>query len=162
MTELDVALRRILDNAGFSYERARDGAYLVKLEGTRRLATMCWLIVRDHSLLVEAFFMRRPDEDPTALHAYLLSRNNTLYGVSFSIDEVGDVYLGGRLPLSAVEEGEIDRLMGSLLTYSDDSWDQAVALGFANAIRREWAWRNSRGESTANLAAFTHLTQTDE
>ncbi|MGI8416765.1 MAG: YbjN domain-containing protein, partial [Nakamurella sp.] len=28
---------------------------------------------------------------------------------------------------------------------------------FADAIRREWAWRTSRGESVKNLEAFQHL-----
>jgi hypothetical protein len=32
-----------------------------------------------------------------------------------------------------------------------------LELGFAESIRQEWAWRRSRGESTANLAAFIHL-----
>jgi hypothetical protein len=32
-----------------------------------------------------------------------------------------------------------------------------LEIGFGSAIRREWDWRVSRGESTANLAAFAHL-----
>ncbi|MDX6227099.1 MAG: hypothetical protein QOI76_489 [Frankiales bacterium] len=152
-------LGRILDEGGFSYENPRPGAYLVRLEGSHRLATMCWLVVGDHSLLVEAFFLRRPDDDPAALHAYLLDRNASMYGVAFSIDRLGDVYLVGRLPLAAITADEIDRLLGCVLTYSDGSFDRALELGFADAIRREWAWRTSRGESTANLAAFTHLTE---
>jgi hypothetical protein len=82
-----------------------------------------------------------------------------MYGVAFSIDRLGDVYLVGRLPLAAVSPDEIDRLLGCVLTYSDGSFDRALELGFADAIRREWAWRTSRGESTANLAAFAHLTE---
>ncbi|MDX6212535.1 MAG: hypothetical protein QOF82_1622 [Frankiales bacterium] len=151
-------LGRILDEGGFSYDSPRPGAYLVKLEGSHRLATMCWLVVGDHSLLVEAFFLRRPDDDPKALHAYLLDRNASMYAVAFSIDRLGDVYLVGRLPLAAITADEIDRLLGCVLTYSDGTFDRALELGFSDAIRREWAWRTSRGESTANLAAFAHLT----
>ena len=40
---------------------------------------------------------------------------------------------------------------------ADDSFNVILDLGFAESIRREWAWRRSRGESTANLAAFRHL-----
>ena len=32
-----------------------------------------------------------------------------------------------------------------------------LEIGFGSAIRREWAWRVSRGESLANLAAFKHF-----
>ena len=34
-----------------------------------------------------------------------------------------------------------------------------LEIGFASAIRREWAWRVTRGESMANLAAFRHLAE---
>jgi hypothetical protein len=30
-------------------------------------------------------------------------------------------------------------------------------MGFLDAMRREWDWRVSRGESTRNLQAFRHL-----
>jgi hypothetical protein len=30
-------------------------------------------------------------------------------------------------------------------------------IGFTSSIRREWAWRLKRGESTANLRAFARL-----
>ncbi|CAM5308703.1 hypothetical protein SMICM304S_08089 [Streptomyces microflavus] len=32
-----------------------------------------------------------------------------------------------------------------------------LELGFASSIRKEYAWRVSRGESTRNLDAFSHL-----
>ena len=63
----------------------------------------------------------------------------------------------GRLPLDAVNAKEIDRIIGSVLQYSDSSFNPLLELGFADAIRREWAWRVSRGESLANLETFKHL-----
>ena len=69
-----------------------------------------------------------------------------MYGVHFTLDPVGDVYLTGRLPLSAVTTDDIDRLLGCVLSYSDDNFDTALELGFGSAIRREWAWRVKRGE----------------
>jgi hypothetical protein len=47
--------------------------------------------------------------------------------------------------------------MGSVLQYSDSAFNPLLEIGFASAIRREWAWRVSRGESLANLDAFKHL-----
>lgn len=155
--ELDGILRCALDDSELSYERTDEGSYLVKLEGVHRLATMCWLVVGDHSLLVEAFFLRRPDENEPALHRWLLARNARMYGVAYSVDAVGDVYLVGRLPLSAVDPAEIDRLLGCVLTYADESFDEALRLGFATSIRKEWKWRAKRGESLANLAAFARF-----
>jgi hypothetical protein len=80
-----------------------------------------------------------------------------MYGVHFSLDPVGDVHLVGRVPLAAVDEDEIDRLLGCVLTYADDWFDRALELGFASSIRREWEWRAKRGESLANLQAFARF-----
>ena len=62
-TSVDEALKTILDDQELEYERPRAGAYLVKLPGQHKLATMTWLVAGDHSLHVEAFFCRRPDEN---------------------------------------------------------------------------------------------------
>ena len=131
----------------------------MRLEGQHKLATMTWLIAQPHSLHVEAFFCRKPDENHAEFYRYLLERGSRMYGVHFALDPVGDVYLVGRLPLAAISAAEIDRLLGCVLSYSDDNFDAALALGFASAIRREWAWRSKRGESLANLAAFASLVE---
>ena len=150
-----------LEELGLPYTSERAGAYLVRLEGQHKLATMTWLIVGTHSLAVEAFFCRQPDENHAAFYRFLLERNGRMYGVHFSLDPVGDVYLTGRLPLSAVSVSDIDQLLGCVLTYSDENFDTALELGFASAIRREWAWRAKRGESLANLQAFARFADPD-
>jgi hypothetical protein len=150
-------LEAALAELGLRYESPQPGAYLVRLEGEHKLATMTWLIVGAHSLHVEAFFCRQPDENHAAFYRFLLERSGPMYGVHFALDPVGDVYLVGRLPLASVTADEIDRLLGCVLTYSDENFDQALMLGFASSIRREWAWRTKRGESLANLHAFARL-----
>jgi Putative bacterial sensory transduction regulator len=111
--------------------------------------------VGNHALGIHAFVCRRPDENHEQVYAWLLQRNLRLYGVSFAIDRLGDIYLDGRLPLSVVEdEDELDRLLGAVLTTADDSFNSILELGFASSIRKEWEWRNLRGESTKNLEAF--------
>ena len=54
----------------------------------------------------------------------------------------------------AASAEDLDRLLGSVLTYADESFNVLLELGFASSIRKEWEWRISRGESTANLEAF--------
>jgi hypothetical protein len=151
------AIGAALAGLGLRYESPRPGAYLVRLEGQHKLATMTWLIAGPHSLHVEAFFCRQPDENHAAFYRFLLERSGRMYGVHFALDRAGDVYLVGRLPLASVTPDEIDRLLGCVLSYSDENFDQALMIGFASSIRREWAWRRKRGESTANLRAFARL-----
>jgi hypothetical protein len=157
--DYDSALRAALDAAGVSYESPRPGSYLVTLPGQHKLKTMTWLIAGTHSLLAEAFFCRQPDENHAEFYRFLLEHNARMYGVHFALDPVGDVYLVGRLPLAAISPDEIDRLLGCVLSYADDTFDQALMIGFASAIRKEYAWRVKRGESLANLQAFGRITQ---
>jgi hypothetical protein len=82
-----------------------------------------------------------------------------MYCVAFAINELGDIYLVGRLPFGSITEKELDRVIGAVLQYSDSSFNPLLELGYSSAIRREWAWRVSRGESLANLKAFEHLVQ---
>ena len=160
-TELDTVIRTTLDERELEYNRTGEGAYLVKLPGTHKLATMCWLVVGAHSMLVEAFVMRRPDENRERLYDFMLQRNARMYGVAFSVDPVGDVYLVGRIALHAVTPDEVDRLLGSVLSYADDNFDAMLEIGFATSIRKEWEWRVKRGESLANLQAFARFADPD-
>ncbi|HYK29097.1 MAG TPA: YbjN domain-containing protein [Streptosporangiaceae bacterium] len=155
------ALAKALDSLDVDYESPEPGSYLVKLPGQHKLATMAWLIAGAHSLHVEAFFCRQPDENHAEFYRYLLEHNSRTYGVHFALDPTGDVYLVGRQPLSAISADEVDRLLGCVLSYADETFDQALMIGFASAIRKEYAWRVKRGESLANLQAFGRLTGAD-
>ncbi|MER6956570.1 MULTISPECIES: YbjN domain-containing protein [unclassified Streptomyces] len=148
-----------LKDAELEWESPAPGNYVVQLPGTRKLKTTVSLIVGRHSLSLNAFVVRHPDENEPAVHRWLLERNLKLYGVSYAVDRLGDVYVTARLPLAAITADEIDRLMGQVLEAADGAFNTLLELGFATAIRREYEWRVSRGESTRNLDAFAHLTQ---
>ncbi|GGV48207.1 hypothetical protein GCM10010245_75830 [Streptomyces spectabilis] len=152
-------IERFLADAELDWESPEPGSYVVKLPGTRKLSTTLSLRVGRHSLSLNAFVVRHPDENHEAVHRWLLERNLRLYGVGYAIDPLGDVYVTGKLPLAAVTPDELDRLLGSVLEAADGSFNTLLELGFATAIRKEYAWRVARGESTRNLDAFTHLTQ---
>ena len=152
------ALRSALDALDVSYESPQPGSFLVTLPGQHKLKTMAWVIAGTHSLLVEAFFCRQPDENHAEFYRFLLEHNARMYGVHFALDPVGDVYLVGRLALESISTAEVDRLLGCVLSYADDTFDQALMIGFASAIKKEYAWRVKRGESLANLQAFGRIT----
>lgn len=147
-------IEETLRSAELEYSVPRDGAFFVKLPGQHKLATMTWLIVGDHSLHVEAFFCRQPDENHAEFYRFLLERNGRMYGMSFALDAVGDVHIVGRLPLHSITPDEVDRILGCVLTYSDENFDRALERGFKTSIQKEWDWRVKRGESLANLRAF--------
>jgi hypothetical protein len=155
-------LRAALQAAGVDFEEPRTGHLVATLPGERKLKTTVSLVVGEHSLSVNAFVARRPDENFEGVYRWLLERNVRTRGVAFALDRLGDIYLVGRLPLAAITAEEVDHLLGAVLDAADESFNTILSLGFASSIRAEWAWRTSRGESTANLQAFRHLTAPDD
>lgn len=152
-------VRAYLEGSGLEYESTSGSTYVVTLLGERKLRTTVSLSVGDHSLTVNAFVARCPDENAEQVFRWLLERNRRTYAVAFCVDHLGDIYLSGRLPLAAIDDDELDRVLGCVLEYADGSFNTILELGFATAIRREWEWRTSRGESTANLEAFRHIAE---
>lgn len=144
----------------FSYHDGGRGGYpgiVVALPGERRLITNTLLSVGDHGVRVEAFVCRRPDENFEGVYKHLLRRNRRLYGVAYTLDNVGDIYLVGRMSLDAVNPSEIDRILGQVLEAVDFDFNVLLELGFRSSIQKEWEWRLARGESVQNLKAFEHL-----
>ncbi|GAB2974808.1 type III secretion system chaperone family protein [Nocardioides montaniterrae] len=136
------------------YDEEPAGVFSFALPGERKLQTPVRVDIGPHALGVHAFVCRRPDEEFERVYRWLLERNLKMYAVAFGLDHHGDIYLDARLPLSAVNPADLDRLVGSVLTYADESFNSILELGFATSIRKEWEWRKLRGESTANLEAF--------
>ncbi|MGI8536108.1 MAG: YbjN domain-containing protein [Mycobacteriales bacterium] len=147
-------VRMALVDADLAHTEHRPGVFDVTLPGEKKLQTTCRLEVGEHALGVHAFVARNPDENHQVVYRWLLERNLKLYAVAFAVDHEGDIYLDGRVPLHAVTAEEVDRVLGAVLTYADESFNTILELGFATSIRREWEWRSSRGESTRNLEAF--------
>ena len=135
-------------------EETAEGVFSFSLPGEKKLQTAVRLDIGAHAVGVHAFVCRNPDEDHEAVYRWLLQRNLRMYGVSFALDRLGDIYLDGRLPLSTLTAEELDRLLGSVLTYADESFNTILELGFGSSIRKEWEWRTLRGEPTHNLEAF--------
>jgi hypothetical protein len=157
MLDPKAVIDEFLASHDLDYDQKNESTYLITLPGETKQQTHCALIIGDHSLSINAFVIRKPDENKAGVYEYLLTKNAGMYSVAFAVNELGDIYLVGRLPLKAVNEQEIDRILGAVLQYSDSSFNPLLELGFSSAIRREWAWRISRGESLSNLKAFEHL-----
>ncbi|WP_186627775.1 YbjN domain-containing protein [Rhodococcus sp. BP22] len=157
MSDTITVIDEVLTERGLEYQRKNDNSFIVELPGERKLKTTAMLTVGRHGVRIEAFVCRKPDENFEGVYKYLLRRNRRLYGVHYTIDKVGDIYLVGGMSLHAVTGDEIDRVLGQVLEAADGDFNVLLELGFAESIKREWAWRVSRGEPLTNLAAFEHL-----
>lgn len=159
-------VQRIIEDAltaaGLTYSH-HGGAHgglpglIVELPGERKLTTNTVLSIGEHSVRVEAFVCRQPDENHEGVYRFLLKRNRRLYGVAYTLDHLGDIYLIGRMALASVTAEEIDRVLGQVLEAVDFDFNTLLELGFRSSIEKEWEWRLARGESLTNLRAFEHL-----
>jgi len=149
-----------LTELGVEFTSEPHGAFLLTLPGERRHRTLLWLIVGSHELLVESFVCRAPDENRECVYRYLLQRNSRLRSVAYALDVDGDIHLVGRIGLATLGDhpaAELNTVLGVVLSTADKDFNQLLERGFAGAIRREWAWRTSRGHSLQNLEAFRHM-----
>ncbi|GAA4384752.1 type III secretion system chaperone family protein [Tsukamurella soli] len=139
-------------------ESGRDSAhFVVELPGEKKLKTVALLSVGEHGVRVEAFVCRHADENHEGVYRYLLRRNRRLYGVAYTLDDAGDIYLTGRFAVETFDDAELDRVLGQVLEAADADFNVLLELGFSESIRREFDWRVARGESLANLVPFQHL-----
>lgn len=155
-------IRAWLQANEIEFEQSDESTFSFALPGEQKLQTPVRIDIGPHALGVHAFVCRRPDEQFERVYRWLLERNMRMYGVAFGLDHHGDIYLDARLPLSSVTPDDLDRLMGSVLTYADSSFNTILELGFETSIRKEWEWRTERGESTANLEAFRGWLEADQ
>ena len=152
-------IQKYLVEEGIEFECTDEYLFILTLPGEAKLRTTLSLSLGEHAATINAFVARRPDDNHGEVNQWLLERNRRMYAVAFCLDHLGDIYLTGRLPLASLTRAELDRVLGAVLEYSDASFNTILELGFANSIKREWAWRTSRGMSTENLRAFTHLAE---
>jgi hypothetical protein len=158
VTDADATVRAYLEDAGIEWELGgRPGEFVVTLPGEKKLRTVASLLVGDKTTSVSAFVVRNPDENHEAFYRHLLRRNLRMPGLSYAIDASGDVYVKGEVPTPAVDAAYLDQLLGVVLEAADTPFNDLLVLGFLTSMRKEWAWRISRGESTRNLEAFRHL-----
>ena len=157
----DALTEREIDYTRKSSGSAQTEHIVLDLPGERKLKTTVLLTAGPYGIRLEAFVCRHPDENLDAVYRYLLKRNRRLYGVAYTIDNIGDIYLVGRISADSLSPDELDRVLGQVLEAADGDFNTLLELGFATSIRREWAWRVSRGESLANLLAFEHLIDKD-
>ena len=116
--------------------QAEDRRWIVRMRGEEKTLIAVWLTLRERTLHYESYFMPAPEEHIETLWEYLLRANARLFAMRFAIGLEDAVYLVGQLPLSAVDEDELDRIIGSVYAYSEQYFPPAMSIGYASKYRR--------------------------
>jgi hypothetical protein len=112
-----------------------DRRWFIRLAGEEKQVTTIWFHLRERTLHFETQFMPSPEENREQLFEYLLRLNNKLFGVRFSIGDEDAVYLMGQLPWSAVDEDELDRIVGSAYSYTEQWFRPAMRIGYESKFK---------------------------
>ena len=139
-------LESFLDDSSIPYQRVGEGAWAAQIAGERKLTIPIAIVVTGDRVTLESFFMRRPQENLSAFYELLLRRNRRAYGVAFSLDADGDVYLVCRRALAGLDAVELDRIVGSFLTEADGLFNAAIAIGFESYLAADMRWRARAAE----------------
>jgi hypothetical protein len=95
--------------------------------------------LRERTLRAEAFFMRAPEDNAGRAYRLLLERNQTSRAWRFGASDVGDVWLIAEIGLEAVDDEELDRLLGGLVTLIDETYRPYFRLAFERALEAQIA-----------------------
>ncbi len=138
--EVEGVVRAALAEGNVAFEQLAETTFLVHLEGRAGLQLPVRLVIGDATLLVEAFFVRRPDDNAADFYRFLLERNAHAGDVHFAIGRGGDVYLLGRMPFLLLTPEELGRVLGAVVDCAEAAFDAARGSGFAPAINRDRRW----------------------
>lgn len=118
-------------------DRAEEGdRWYLRLAGDEKDFVTVWLTVRQRTMYHEAQLMPAPETNVEATYEYLLRRNAELAQMRFALGPEDAVYLVGELPVADVDDEELDRILGSSLSYVDEVFPTAMQIGFAGRYRR--------------------------
>jgi hypothetical protein len=143
-TELDAISRRIeawlerqrTDNPVVAAierdEESGERRWFVRVRGEAKDVFTIWLHLGQRTLRYETYVMPAPEENQGQLYEYLLRHNPKLYGAAFGIGDEDAIFLVGQLGNDAIDDDELDRVLGSLYMWVERYFQPALRLGFAS------------------------------
>ncbi len=113
-----------------------DVRWYVRMHGEHKEYTTVWLTLGQRTLRYETYVMPAPVDNVAAVYEQALRRNERLVGAHFAIGVEDALFLRGELPLAALNEAELDRIVGSLYAYVEASFPSLIELGYASHFER--------------------------
>ncbi|MEM7141568.1 MAG: YbjN domain-containing protein [Actinomycetota bacterium] len=115
-------------------ERSTDDVvrWYVRLLGEEKDVWTAWWTLGQRTLGYETFLMPAPEENEGAFYEHLLVRNRKLTGLQLEIGEEQAIFLRGSLPVAAVTDAELDRILGSMWAGVELIFRPALRIGFAS------------------------------
>ena len=107
--------------------------WYVRMAGEEKDFTTIWFTLGQRTLRYETYVMPAPEQNAELLYETVLRRNEKLVGAHFSIGLEDAIYLRGEMGLSALNEIELDRIIGTLYATVEKLFWPLLEIGYAKA-----------------------------
>jgi len=111
--------------------------WYVRVLGESKDIFTIWFTLRQRTLQFETYVIPAPEENEAQFYEHLLRRNRKITGMAFCIGDEDAVFLAGSLPVHAIDEGELDRILGSMYAYVEQFFRPALRIGFASRFAED-------------------------
>ncbi|MEM9200393.1 MAG: YbjN domain-containing protein [Actinomycetota bacterium] len=108
--------------------------WYVRLRGDEKDVWTAWWTINQRTFRFETFLMPAPEENEGVFYQHLLVRNRELTGMHLEIGDEHAIFLAGSLPVRAVTDAELDRVLGSMWAYVEKVFRPALRIGFASRV----------------------------
>jgi hypothetical protein len=109
--------------------------WYVRFRGEQKDTFTIWFTLGQRTLHYETYVMPAPIENHAQLYEHLLRRNLRLYGAAFAIGAEDAVFLVGQIGVSAIDVGELDRVLGSMYAAVEQFFRPAMRIGYASVFQ---------------------------
>jgi hypothetical protein len=113
-------------------EESGERRWFVRVRGEAKDVFTIWFHLRQRTLHYETYMMPAPEENAGQLYEYLLRQNPRLYGAAFGIGYEDAIFLTGQIADDAIDDDELDRILGSLYLWVERFFTPALRIGFAS------------------------------
>lgn len=107
--------------------------WYVRMAGEEKDFTTIWFTLGQRTLRYETYVMPAPEQNAEKLYETVLRRNEKLVGAHFSIGLEDAIYLRGEIGLAALNEVELDRIIGTLYSTVEQLFWPLLEIGYAKA-----------------------------
>jgi hypothetical protein len=113
--------------------------WYVRLRGDEKEHITLWMTLGQRTLRYECYVMPAPIDNVAAVYELVLRRNERLVGAHFAIGIEDAIFLHGELPLAALDEDELDRVIGTLYATVEATFPALIRLGYASKFAADVA-----------------------
>jgi hypothetical protein len=106
--------------------------WFVRVHGEQKDVFSIWFHLGQRTLHYETYVMPAPEENHARFFEHLLRRNVKLHGAAFAVGDEDAIFLVGQIGNDAIDDDELDRILGSLYMWVEQFFQPALRLGYAS------------------------------